>query len=551
MKNIPKLLAVVSFTIFIKQKTFSQYAPSIQWQKVIGGTSEDELYAVHQTRDGGYICGGWSGSNISGDKTENCFNSSDLWIVKLDSAHNIEWQNTIGGTSADDLITISQTTDGGYIIGANSESNISGDKTEDNVGGSGSFDYWILKLDTLGNIQWQNTIGGILDDQLYSLSQTRDGGYICGGISESYISGDKTEDRYGDADFWILKLDASGNIEWQNTIGGYGYDDCRSVSQTTDGGYICGGESYSDIGGDKSEDNIGMSDFWIVKLDSTGAVQWDKTIGGDDNEWMSYDKCTLQTGDGGYIVGGASISDSSGNKTENSMGGYDYWIVKLDANGTIQWQNTIGGSSNDNFWCLGEAIGGGYYCGGRSTSGISGDKTESCRGSSDYWIVKTDASGNIQWQKTLGGAYADAFTNMSQTGDYGFICGGCSESGVSGDKTEPNWDPTFLSHDYWILKLYPDSTIGVPDVAVDQQIQFYPNPLSTRSTLTFRNNERQDFLFTLYDIIGRAMETVSTNENEISLVKGSKQPGMYLYTLVNKVTLQGFTGKLIISSSSD
>src|SRR6185295_12992967 len=153
-----------------------------------------------------------STSNISGDKTENSVGASDYWIVKTDGTGNIQWQNTIGGSSIDDLHSIQQTTDGGYILGGLSGSNISGDKTENSIGAG---DYWIVKTDVSGNIQWQNTIGGSNNDLLYSMQQTADGGYFLGGWSDSNISGDKTENCIGFADYWIVKIDASGNIQWQ------------------------------------------------------------------------------------------------------------------------------------------------------------------------------------------------------------------------------------------------------------------------------------------------------------------------------------------------
>jgi hypothetical protein len=142
----------------------------IEWQNTIGGGQDDQLYSIQQTADGGYILGGRSRSNISGDKTENCSAIGDYWIVKTDDMGNIQWQNTISGAWGDDVLkSIQQTTDGGYIIGGYSNSSISGDKTENCIG---SFDYWIVKISGTGTIQWENTIGGDSDDYLSSIKQT-------------------------------------------------------------------------------------------------------------------------------------------------------------------------------------------------------------------------------------------------------------------------------------------------------------------------------------------------------------------------------------------
>ena len=201
--------------------TTTTLAQEIEWQNTIGGNYYDQLNSIQQTSDGGYILGGWSDSNISGDKTEDSQGNYDYWVVKLDAAGNIQWQNTIGGNSVDYLTSIQHTTDGGYILGGWSNSGVSGDKTENSQGAN---DYWVVKLDPIGYIQWQNTIGGGSYDYLTSIQQTTDGGYILGGMSQSDVSGDKTEICQGDFDYWVVKLDASGNIQWQNTIGGNSWD---------------------------------------------------------------------------------------------------------------------------------------------------------------------------------------------------------------------------------------------------------------------------------------------------------------------------------------
>jgi len=403
MKTLALLFILLTATV---------QAQEIEWQNTIGGNYTDQLYSIQQTTDGGYILGGWSESYISGDKTENSFGGSDYWVVKLDSIGNIQWQNTIGGNSGDGLYSVQQTTDGGYILGGVSTSNISGDKTENS---QGYIDYWVVKLDASGNIQWQNTIGGNSDDYLTSIQQTTDGGYILGGWSNSNISGDKTENSQGYFDYWVFKLDPSGNIQWQNTIGGSINDQLYSIQQTIDGGYILGGWSNSNISGDKTENSQG-TDYWVVKLDASGNIQWQNTIGGS---FLDYLNCMQQTSDGGFILAGSSQSGISGDKTEDSQGGSDYWVVKLDAFGNIQWQNSIGGNSDDYLTSIQQTIDGGYILGGYSNSGISGDKTENYQGDYDYWVVKLDATGNIQWQNTIGGNSWDELISIQQTIDGG------------------------------------------------------------------------------------------------------------------------------------
>ncbi len=433
MKTLYKTLLLL-FTFHFSFFTIN--AQEIEWQNTIykngNGFAEEKLFSVQQTADGGYILGGME----MGYKW-------DYWIVKTNTAGITEWQNSIGGNFGDELYSVQQTTDGGYILGGHSLSLISGDKTENSIGGS---DYWIVKTDSLGNIQWQNTIGGSSTDKLLSIQQTVDGGYIMGGYSSSNISGDKTENKIGYYDYWIVKVDAAGSIQWNNTIGGSDDDYLYSIRQTTDGGYILGGYSESNISGDKTENSIGGRDYWIVKTDATGNIQWQNTIGGNSGDQLY---AIQQTTDGGYILGGLSASPISGDKTENSNGSIDYWIVKTDATGNIQWQNTIGGSSLDYLHSIQQTADGGYILGGYSYSNISGDKTENNNGDYDYWVVKTDASGNIQWQNTIGGGDRDHLRSIQQTADGGYILGGYSNSNISGDKTE-NCNG---SYDYWIVKL--------------------------------------------------------------------------------------------------
>ncbi|MBK9321332.1 MAG: T9SS C-terminal target domain-containing protein [Bacteroidetes bacterium] len=424
------------------------FAQEIEWQRTIGGSSSDGLYSIQQTTDGGYIFGGISSSSISGYKTESCLGDRDYWIVKTDSTGSIQWQNTIGGAAFDRLNSVEQTNDGGYILGGYSTSNISGDKTEDRIG---TFilasDYWIVKIDSLGNILWQNTIGGTRVDELFDIQQTTDGGYILGGHSNSDISGDKTDNCFGNWDYWIVKVNSLGLIQWQNTIGGSQDDRLVSIQLTTDGGCILGGYSESNISGDKTTNSFGDYDYWIVKTDALGNLQWDKTIGGSlEDELTSIE----QTNDGGYILCGSSLSSLSGLKTEASKGYYGTWLLKIDSLGNIEWQNTIGGIGGDNINSIRQTADGGFIMGGSSFSNIRGDKTEKFYGAwADFWVLKTDEGGNIIWQNTIGGSGNDVIFSIDNTNDGEYILGGMSQSNISGDKTEN----CFGDYDYWIIKL--------------------------------------------------------------------------------------------------
>ena len=427
-------------------------APAIQWQNTIGGSYIDQMTSLKQTPDGGYILGGWSGSNISGDKTENSTsgnNDYDFWVIKLNSNGNIVWQNTIGGVGDDKLYAVEITSDGGYILGGFSNSNISGDKTENTTSGNNDYDYWLVKLSALGNIVWQKTIGGTLNDKLLSLEKTLDGGFILAGESNSNISGLKTENVYGSSDYWVLKVDSVGNIQWQKDIGGTGGESVNDVHQTFNGDYIIVGPSNSEIGGNKTEPRYGVEDFWVVKLNSNGVIQWQKSLGG--NLWEQGGE-VIETTDGGYLVGGASYSGISGNKTIASYGDFDYWVIKLDSLGNIQWQKDYGGVAAEGLSNIARTNDSNYLLTGNSGTYTYG-------GYRNYWIVKIDILGNIIWQQYFGGTGTDAGICSVSTIDNGYLIGGYSNSNISGIKSEN----CFGLQDFWIVKLASDiACIGCP-----------------------------------------------------------------------------------------
>ncbi len=429
-------LLAISFVNF----SFSQ---EIEWQNTIGGTGTDRLNSIEQTLDRGYILGGYSNSGVSGDKNELCKGAYDYWILKTDSNGNVIWQNTIGGSLDDKLISIHQTVDSGYIVGGISKSNVSWDKT---AYCKGEYDYWIVKTNSVGVITWQKTIGGNNDDILSSIEQTNDGGFILSGHSVSNISGDKSENCKGGSDYWIVKTSSFGVIQWQKTIGGSGYEFAHKICQSADGGYLVSGYSNSNISGDKTENSNGGSDFWLVKFDSLGNILWQNTIGGNNEDYLT---SIVQTKDSGFIIGGSSHSSTGGDKLENNIGDFDYWILKTDSIGNIQWQNTIGGTLRDDLESVIQTFDNGFLAGGYSYSYISGDKTETRNGNADYWLIRMDSLGKLIWQNTIGGDGFDGLFALQQTNDKGYILGGHSDSNLSVDKSESR----IGLEDFWIVKL--------------------------------------------------------------------------------------------------
>lgn len=457
---------------------FSQ--PIIDWQKTYGGSGNDVLSKIVLSQDG-YIIGGFSNSNTSGEKNQNSRGLLDYWLLSLNQSGQIVWQRTLGGSLDDSLNAMCYTNDGGVIVGGVSYSNISGEKSQNS---RGSGDYWILKLDVNGVIEWQKTIGGGNLDVLRSINQTSDGGFILGGTSNSDISGEKNDSSRGlspSNDYWVIKTDAFGIIEWQKTIGGDGSDELACIKQTSDNGYILVGTSTSDANYDKTENSRGLYDYWIVRLDSSGLIEWQKTYGGSQED---YAQDVLASTDNGYYVGGFSYSGISGDKVETLRGVTDFWILKLDFFGAIVWQKTIGGSGADFLYSMLECSDNSVLLSGSSESSISGDKTEDSRGLSDMWLVKLNQSGSMIWQKTIGGSNVDNIFSIKKTSNDSYLLGGNSRSSISGEKSDNSRGET----DYWLVKLssdnlstienelktievYPNPTRGSLSIFVDKSIE--------------------------------------------------------------------------------
>ena len=348
---------------------------------------------------------------------------------------NIQWQKTFGGSSNDEIYSAQQTADGGYIMLGTSQSN-DGEVTGHH-GTATNYDYWIVKTDDTGAIQWQKSLGGSMDDLGYAVRQTADGGYILMGGSES-ADGDLSGCSITEYDYWIIKLYSSGAIQWSTCLGGSSYNVGWSVQQTADMSYIAVGVSYSnDL---QVTGNHGGADYWVVKVSSSGSLVWEKSLGGSGSD---QGKCIQQTADGGYIVAGSSMSNDS--QVTGNHGGVDYWVVKLNDTGAIQWQKSLGGSGEDDGKFVRQTFDGGYIVAGGSNSTDS--QVTGNHGGFDFWIVKLDSAGSVQWQRSCGGTGDEWAYSVEQTLDSGYIISGGSSS-ADGDVTGNHG-----SNDYWVLKL--------------------------------------------------------------------------------------------------
>lgn len=350
---------------------------NFQWQKTYGGSGNDDAYSVIQTSDGGYIIGG-NTTSTDGDVTGQHGNS-DIWIVKTDGAGTLQWQRALGGNGIETIGSVELATSGGYIVLGTTQTVNNGDVT----GNHTIADYWVAKLGDAGTLKWQLAYGGNLTESGRCIKATNDGGYIMGGIS--FSNNINVPGNHGSADFWILKTDSTGGVQWKKCIGGTGYESLASISQTSDKGFIMTG--YSQSKDSIIPDNHGVQDFYVVKTDSLGTIQWQKSLGGTNDDEAAFGE---QTPDGGFIISGYTYSvndDVSGNH-----GDMDLWLVKLNAGGSIQWQQTYGTTGSDAGTCAHATAGGGFIVSGWTNSSAMVPN----QGLDDFWVIKLDGSVNVE-----------------------------------------------------------------------------------------------------------------------------------------------------------
>jgi hypothetical protein len=365
------------------------------WDRTYGGAGIDVAEALVQTGDGGYALAGYTNSSGAG--------YNDAWLVKTDSAGNMMWNQTYGGISDDYAFALVQTNDGGYALAGRTASL-----------GAGHYDFWLVKTDAAGNAQWSRTYGGTVWDDAHALVQTTDGGYALAGTTQSFGA--------GYTDFWLVKTDELGNMQWNQTYGGTETDVAEALVQTGDGGYALAGNTMSF--------GAGYADSWLVKTDSSGNMQWNRTYGGAG---IDVAEALVQTGDGGYALAGGTIFSFGSNSV-------DAYLVKTDASGNLVWNKIYGGTDSEYAYALLQTGDGGY-----ALAGYSDDYA----GNYSAYLVKTDASGTMQWNKTYGGTNDNYAYGLVQTGDGGYalagIAGGRAWLVKSESESGLAWIPSFMN----------------------------------------------------------------------------------------------------------
>lgn len=484
------------------------------WDRKYGGAYQDLIMSIKATQDGKIILAGSSQSDSSGDKTQPLKGGQDFWILKIDDSGNKIWDRDFGSTGGEALQDVELTNDGGYIVSGTIVGNANGDITEPSRGDN---DYWMIKIDSDGNKQWDKRFGGAGTEYMMVAKQTIDSGYIVGGSSWSGISGDRTQSSRGILDFWVIKTDALGNKQWDKRFGTIGFDYLNDVSICSNGGYVLVGGCDTCGGGDVSQGALYGRDGWIIKIDKIGNKLWDKTYGGNGTDEIIK---ILETQDHGFILGVRSTTDSTGDKTTHSRGNFDYWLIKTDSMGEKIWEKDYGSQSVDEIQSLIQTTGGGYLIGGYA-GGEFGDKTEfNLAGEMMVWLVKTDSMGNKVWDKTFNTKKMCWGGYVLQADDSCYLVGVMTESGIGYDKTVANWDTTNTTDDFWVIKFCDGraNPVGISaEVAVDEggiQIQIWPNPFSSDLSIVLKGENIHEATFTITNALGQVI--YKREENNLS-----------------------------------
>lgn len=519
-KHFLILLSFFFATICIAQP------PSIQWAKCYGYGDQDYARSIIQTNDGGYIVAGESYTFYDSTTIDN-HGLFDMLIIKLDSQGNIQWKKFYGGSGYDGANAILQTPDSGFIIAGYTSSD-DGDVTSF-IGGQ---DGWIIKIDSVGVIQWQKTIGGINSDYISTMKKDYNG-YIVVGYSSS--SDSLVSANHGIEDYWVTKIDSVGNVQWQKLYGGSSYDDATSIVITSDSGYVVAGYSSSDdsdvVG------NHGAYDFWILKLDSLGNSVWKNTFGGMYSENAN---SILQTDDDGFIILGSSESNDGDVSGNHGYG--DIWFVKLNSLGNLLWQKCLGGSQMDYGTTMCKTNNNRFAVAGYSLSS-DGDATFN-HGDYDYWVAELDSNANIIWQQSYGGGGIDIPHSILQTNDSGLAIAGLTQSSNDGDVSNHIGGNCYgdSCSDYWIVKLAPLTTSNFEIQSSPLVFSINPNPTNDNFTIKL-NLETRNALLEIYNMFGENVYAATIFSKQQTIV--NKFPsGIYLVKVTDGE--KQFTEKLIV-----
>lgn len=510
-------------------------SPLVLWQTRVGGTDQDAAAAVVTLDDGSIVVSGTSRST-DGSVTQHHGDAErgDFWIVCLDAFGVVRWQRSLGGSSYEEAHAMVRTSDGNIVVAGESRSN-DGDVT----GHHGSEDFadaWIVKINVSGAIMWQHSLGGSDFDAAYGLAATNDGGVFVVGASNSN-DGDVTGHHGASeiTDGWIARLDGNGTLQWQQSLGGSDNEELRAAVVTSDGGVIAAGTSSSSDGDVPM--NRGGDDLWIVRLDAAGALIWSRTAGGSQNDGAA---SVAVRSNGQIAAGGYSFSDDGDvHGHHGTMGFSDAWIATFNSDGTFFSEHSYGGSRNDAAQSLVKRDGG-FAVAGWSES-HDGDIVGHHGGiASDMWLFGTDAADTIIWSVSFGSNDREVASGTAALDNGKFV--------VVGSAT--HFNPSSEHHDnedYLIVTIGVPTIVNPPIVSVPH-IAAYPNPFSSTTTIHIPDDVHcaPGGVLIVTDMLGREVKRMTTIVgNDIVLSREGLREGEFVFRLYSNATVCG-EGRVVV-----
>ena len=384
----------------------------------LGGTKNESGQSVVNTPDGGYAVLGYTQS-MDLDVFNKTNNSYDYWLIKFDEFGNQEWQKVYGGSDDDRGREIIVTNDGGYAIIGSSKSQ-DGDVSSN----SGFNDFWVLKISNSGNIIWERSFGYSGSDNGFSIIQTHDNGYLISGVidvtsSDGQGNNRLSLNRHAGGDYWVIKINSAGILQWSRYFGGTFTDTSYALSETQTGNFIIVGSSDSDD--IDINNNKGTYDFWVLKISSSGDLIWEKSFGGSEID-EARDITITENGD--FLIVGDSRSFDTDVLYNN--GAADIWIIKINSDGELIWERTYGGTSFDGVQSIQKTMNNDYIVAGNSRS--SDINLENNNGQNDAWFFKIDSQGVLKWQNSVGGSDIDLLMDIAELENGTIIAVGNSNS---------------------------------------------------------------------------------------------------------------------------
>lgn len=480
-------------------------AQEVIWQKDIKSSTQDFISQVTTTIDQQYLI---TGSSIQSKKltSENKQNNGyDFHLVKLNQQGEEVWEKYFSGQNHDFLSSTVSTQDGGFLLAGTSYSGKGLDKKDDALGGS---DIWLIRLNEFGDELWQRTLGTSQDEEARAVIQTTDFGFFVAGIVQNAPKG------FGSKDVVISRIDKNGKELSQIIIGGKGLDEVEKMIPTIDGGALLGIYSRSNIGGSKKTENFGEGDYWIIKLNKEGKVEWEKNFGGKGDDHLR----TLAMTSTGFIVGGESRSERSGNKSVGIEEGTDIWLISLNDRGEELWQKSYNFKNRDVLMGMNVVKTGD----GKTSKGIllGGYTQAEGRIEADdetFWLLYLNSEGNEQWRKHVNGESRKKEERLSDIKLN--IDGSILLAGTSAEE---------LGKENWKIVKLGDKQLDQLIEKLD--IKIYPNPVSDYCYVEIGFDFKEADI-TLYDMGGRQLQSLKTKNKVTKINTQNLIQGAYLVTI--------------------